>query len=141
MILAKRNSNIRLIATNDENGNNPKNNIRVIDDKKLRNIYKEFRKHILIGEPIQENLGDNNLVFRGDYRINGNYYGWQLFKTLKGTAILEYRGGLIYYPHERKPLPLEEETELEELYLTFHQKEMAVEKAREIIRNNTKSRR
>ena len=129
---------IELVATNDSYENDAQSGSRVVNPEKLHNIYFELREKVFVGEPIQQNSGDNGIVFRSRRGPNGNY-GWQLFRTrMRGTAILEYRGPVSYWPHERLPLPLEKEKYLSEIWVTFHQQEEAVDIARKIIEKHTK---
>jgi len=70
---------------------------------------------------------------------HGNY-GWQLFRTKEGTAMLEYQGRVSYWPGEIKPLPLGEERYLRTIWITFHQEEDAIDEARAIVKKYTKKR-
>ncbi len=54
--------------------------------------------------------------------------------------MLEYREPVSYWPHERRPLPLEQERSLHEIWITFHQRESALGIARKIIAKHTKKR-
>ena len=130
---------IELVATYQEGENNLREGTMVVDPDKLHSIYRELRDSVFVGEPIQDNSGDNNIVFSDRMGPSGNY-GWQLFKTREGTAMLEYQGPVSYWQHERKPLPMGEEKHLRAIWITFHQKEKSVGIAQEIIKKHTKKR-
>jgi len=129
---------LEVIATDEEYGNSG-DAVRIVNRKKLPAIYLALRENVFIGEPIQENQGNNNLVFRNLSGPYGNY-GWQLFKTASGTAMLEYQGSVSYWPHERLPVSVEKETGLQWIHVTFHQDEEAIRIARGIVERHTKKR-
>lgn len=133
-------SDLEVIATDDIYENDPNSGVRFVNEKKLPSIYKELREDIFIGDPIQQNQGDNNLVFKNEMGTHGNY-GWQLFNTEKGTAMLEYQGRVSYWPHERRPLPVSKEEHLRYMKITFHQPEESVDKAKEIVQKHTKQKK
>ena|SRR3989344_1574481 len=132
-------SRLEVVATNDEYSNDPENGCVIVNDKKLPAIYRDLREEVFVGPPIQENQGNNHIAFISRHGPNGNY-GWQLFKTARGTAMLEYRGPVSFWGHEGSPLPIEQETGLREMQVTFYQDQEAIQIARGIVERYTKKR-
>ena len=130
-----------VILATDEEYRNDNQLGRLVNPKKLPAVYRELREKVFTGKPIHENQGDNNLVFRSRRGPYGNY-GWQLFKTPKGTAMLEYQGSVSYWSHQGQPVPIEKEDGygLRQIWVTFHQDEGAVEEVRKIVEMHTKKR-
>ncbi len=127
---------LKVIATWDKYSNSPESGIVSPDRSKLPSIYRELRENVFLGEPIQENQGNNHLVYRDQWGPHGNY-GWQLFRTQGGTAMLEYQGSVSYWPHEREPLPLGQDPSIQRMEITFHQMEESVETTRQIVARHT----
>ena len=138
-MVATKTPKLEVIATWDACSNEINKNLSWVDNEKLPSIYRALRKQVFVGEPIQENQGNNELVFRNMGGPYGNY-GWQLFRTAEGTAMLEYMGPVSYWPHERLPLSVQEEHSLRHLIINFHQQERAIEIARDIVKKYTKKR-
>ncbi len=128
---------LEVVATHDESSNNPENGCVIVNDKKLPAIYRALREEVFVGPPIQENQGNNHIAFISRHGPNGNY-GWQLFKTARGTAMLEYQGPVSFWGHERSPLPIEQEKGLRTVWVTFHQDEESIQDARAIVDRYTK---
>ncbi len=130
-----------IFATNDYKNNDPNAGYRSVDSQKLLTIYQRLRAEVFLGGPLHENQGDNQLAIVGKFfpiagLPQGNY-GWQLFRTPQGTAMLEYIGPVTFEEHLRKPLPLGKEKSLDLLEITFHQDEPAVGLVRKIIHEET----
>lgn len=128
-----------VMATNDEYSNDPQSPTRLVNSEKLPAIYRAFREEVFVGEPILENQGDNRIAFIGRHGPNGNY-GWQLFHTSQGIAMLQYHGPVSFWGHERSPLPIEQEKGLRTVWVTFHQDEESIQDARAIVEKYTKKR-
>lgn len=115
-----------------------KDRICCLDDKKLPAIYAELRKNIFVGEPMHEYCDANQ---RGSCTVIHSYghaaatYGWQLFRTPQGTAMLEHFGQAPFFPSNwtHRVSFNDELPSLRDLKITFHQSEAAFEKAKEIV--------
>src|SRR3989344_3878569 len=119
-----------IVATNDQFNNDLEGFGRCISLEKLKSIYSALRREVFEGKPIQQNQGNNGLFFVDLMgRPSGNY-GWQLFRVPEGAAMLGDRGPVSYWAHGE---PIEEETMLQELYVTFHQKGNSIAKTKDIV--------
>ena len=130
--------NLEIIANCSAKGNKSDSSV-IVDSAKLPTIYCELRKKVFINDPIQENSGDNGLYVFSHYYpfLNQGNYGWQLFKTPKGTALIEYLGPIRIPEAQRKPLALHEERHLVQINITFHQQEDAFEEVKRIVEEQT----
>ncbi len=115
------------------------------DSKKIPDIYAELRKDVFVGNPLHQHYNPNE---RGDRLVLHNYgcaqatYGWQVFRTPQGTALLEYFGSAPFFRHNWNAVPLEDELQhIRFLKVTFHQQEPAIEKASAIVENHKRAAR
>lgn len=125
-------------ATNNADHNNG-GSTRVIDMTKLPAIYTEIRERVFRDEPIQKSDRENPLIIHTQYypfHSIGNY-GWQLYRTPEGIAMLEYISSGANLQSGIRPIPLQEDIHLSDIEITFHQREKTYDLVQAIVDKHT----